>query len=76
MLRLSLDLGLCEFSTLEGITVGLADLTFLLDDDLSAENGCFLKAPNSNEWTSTISRMSIAWKPICVEILGYVSITS
>lgn len=40
---------------------------------LVAENGCFVKDPESQEWRSTVSRINFDWKPICLEILAYVS---
>ncbi|KAF9516717.1 glycosyltransferase family 20 protein [Hydnum rufescens UP504] len=38
---------------------------------LVAENGCFIKEPQADEWVSMVSKLNFSWRPLCVEILGY-----
>src|ERR1700733_11586175 len=40
----------------------------------SAENGCFTKEPETTKWKSSVSKLNFDWKPLCLEILAYVSL--
>lgn len=33
-----------------------------------------MKEPEATGWTSAVSRLNFDWKPMCLEILAYVSL--